>query len=704
MKPTMIRTLINASSIINQIVWFLLAALLFIVIETPAHSEPILIDFGNDLSYRGASVTSPDANGNHWNSVWSGTFYSNLLDISGNATPVGLGFTSVVGTDSYNGPAGPTDIFGPGDSVYNAAALGNLGAQNAVYDYYVSSKFQVQELDPLKTYDLTFFGSHKYNDDDITKYTLYTDDTFTTPLTSANLSVGSGATHNQSNVVTIHGVAPQSNNKLYVGFQGVNGGNGYLNALQIAEAAAPPPPPEPTSPKVYMHYMPWFDTPQSLGGNNGNSWGGHWNGFGATNPNNIDAQGKREIASKFYPKIGPYQSSDPDVLEYHMLLMKMAGVEGILIDWYGVQGTNGDITKLLNNSNAIVAKTDDFGMDFGVVLEDRFAANTAQVAANVAYLRDNYFNKPEYIRIGADNDPLLAVFGPITQQQPSDWTSILAQAGEDVELLTLWHEINDAGSNATGEYAWIFEDEARDDYLTRLEEFYENRAPTLGTVGGVAYPGFDAFGGFSFQIPHDNGQTLANTLALAKQYSSDLDFIQLATFNDFGEGTIFEPTVETGFAYLRQLQMFTGVPYGEAELQLVFDLYRARKEFSDDGTAQTLLDQASAHLLAFEIDDARTIIDSIYPPGDFDGDGDADGADFLLWQRQRGSTGFYPLNTLDADGNADGVVDDKDLLLWQQHLGAIPPLQNLGQNLAVPEPTSVAILIPLGLGILLRYF
>ena len=40
-------------------------------------------------------------------------------------------------------------------------------------------------------------------------------------------------------------------------------------------------------------------------------------------------------AAHYYPKIGPYASNDPDVLEYHFLLMKAAGVTGIILDWYG---------------------------------------------------------------------------------------------------------------------------------------------------------------------------------------------------------------------------------------------------------------------------------------------------------------------------------------------------------------------------------
>ena len=107
--------------------------------------------------------------------------------------------------------------------------------------------------------------------------------------------------------------------------------------------------------KVYMHYMPWFETPTTLGGSN---WGYHWK-FNNRNPNIVDTAGKRQIASHYYPMIGPYASRDADVIEYHMLLMKLSGVDGVLIDWYGVQGTNGDIGQLLTSSNAIVDRVDD---------------------------------------------------------------------------------------------------------------------------------------------------------------------------------------------------------------------------------------------------------------------------------------------------------------------------------------------------------
>ncbi len=440
------------------------------------------------------------------------------------------------------------------------------------------------------------------------------------------------------------------------------------------------------STKVFMHYMPWFETPATLGGTN---WGYHWK-FNNQNPNTVDETGKRQIASHYYPLIGPYASRDPDVIEYHLLLMKLSGVDGVLIDWYGVQGTNGDINNLLTSSNALVNKTDDFGMDFGVVLEDRFSANIGQAEANVAYLRDNYFNRPEYVRLGDDQNPLLGVFGPIKFQQPSNWTQILDQAGEEVDLLTLWYEGAEAGANASGEYAWIHEDAAQNNHLQHQRNFYLTRAQQLEIAGGVAYPGFDDFyveGGVGqvvpFDIPHDDGQTLDAMLALATTYASRIDFLQLATFNDYGEGTMFEPTVETGFEYLKKVQQFTGVEYYEEDLRLVYRLFLARKEYAGDAAIQAQLDLVSTSLTELRLDDAAAALAEAAPAGDFDGDGDVDAADYRVWQSNFGVR-TVSLGT-GADANFDGVVDASDYTIWRDGFQAAHPAE------VVPEPTAVTL-------------
>jgi subtilisin-like proprotein convertase family protein len=68
--------------------------------------------------------------------------------------------------------------------------------------------------------------------------------------------------------------------------------------------------------------------------------------------------------------------------------------------------------------------------------------------------------------------------------------------------------------------------------------------------------------------------------------------------------------------------------------------------------------------------------------GDFDGDGDVDGADFVAWQTH------FPLASgatlADGDADADGDVDGADFVVWQTNF-PFPPSMGITP---VPEPGS----------------
>ena len=70
---------------------------------------------------------------------------------------------------------------------------------------------------------------------------------------------------------------------------------------------------------------------------------------------------------------------------------------------------------------------------------------------------------------------------------------------------------------------------------------------------------------------------------------------------------------------------------------------------------------------------------------DYDADGDVDGADFLVWQRDLGST-----TAPAADGNHDGTVDAADLTLWRENFAAGAKAA-LDATVAVPEPASTLL-------------
>ena len=131
-----------------------------------------------------------------------------LVDVTNAATATQIAWDTPVATDSYNGPAGPTQPALPAFPHYydflpltdiDAAALGNMGGSlPAAFDFAASpglgshdingqltdnkARFQIQGLDPTKTYDLSFFGSHKYSNDTATVFTVYSESTYTTQL------------------------------------------------------------------------------------------------------------------------------------------------------------------------------------------------------------------------------------------------------------------------------------------------------------------------------------------------------------------------------------------------------------------------------------------------------------------------------------------------------------------------------------------
>lgn len=226
-----------------------LLGIAFVLGTVCAQAQTVLFDFGNDQSFRGLSVKNPDSLGHYWNSFRTGTFNQNLVDIHNQPTAIDFGFSTPVATDSYNGPAGPTDEasleFDVQFTDVDQTALGNLGgALEGPFDYVAGPsladnrvRFEIQQLDPTKKYNLTFFGSHKFSTDDTTVYTVFSDNTYTTPVGTASLDVqtpGVPNQHNRDQVATISNLSPQTSNIFYVQFVGANGNEGYLNDLQLS--------------------------------------------------------------------------------------------------------------------------------------------------------------------------------------------------------------------------------------------------------------------------------------------------------------------------------------------------------------------------------------------------------------------------------------------------------------------------------------
>ncbi|KAH0814702.1 hypothetical protein GEV33_008094 [Tenebrio molitor] len=326
---------------------------------------------------------------------------------------------------------------------------------------------------------------------------------------------------------------------------------------------------------VYVHMMPWFETKES----NSGQWGIHWT-MANRNPDNV-VDGKQDIASFYHPEIGAYASGDPDVVDWQLGAMKTAGIKGAFIDWPGTTEAF-DYPKNKENAEAIIDGTVRAGLQFAVVYEDNnlnlagVGDKIAQGTADMQYVQSNYFSKGNYVQL--DGAPLLLDFGPQALYD-DNWDQIFSPLDPKPTFLTLWNQNQQGGSFVKGEYAWVYSN-----YLDGLNNWYNFQEVPIKV--GVAYPGFNSFyeqggwpgPGFTIEFGTDTFQATFD-LALA-----NTDVIQICTWNDYGEGTIIEPTLEFGTQFLDIIQAATGTQYTHADFDEVTEIFLLRKQHANNAT------------------------------------------------------------------------------------------------------------------------
>lgn len=387
-----------------------------------------------------------------------------------------------------------------------------------------------------------------------------------------------------------------------------------------------------TSKRVFMHVMPWFEAKATQHGySRVNAFGQHWTMANCRAETNGLLN---RVCADDAPLIGPYSSSDPYVVEYHLLLLKYSGVDGVSLDWPGTTAL-WDFPDNKLNSEAYIQRLNDFGLNFLIVGEDRNYQNGVDNGryGNVVDGARNdlnclkaggscgnlYFGHPKYERL--NGVPVLATFGPITMQSGAQWSSAYTGAGlsaSSTHHIGLWYENGELGAFNDGSFAWIWQDQ--NSHLSHQQNYLNNH-PFGAIKMASVYPGYNPYygrggwptDGLSQPITANGTSTLGQLLDMA--LGSSANFIQLNTWNDFGEDTVLEPSVGDGFSMLETLQQKLGVPYGKSQLELIKRLFDERVKARKAGNASRLndLDQASAHLAALNVSAATSIINGTPP-------------------------------------------------------------------------------------------
>jgi hypothetical protein len=132
----------------------------------------------------------------------------------------------------------------------------------------------------------------------------------------------------------------------------------------------------------------------------------------------------------------------------------------------------------------------------------------------------------------------------------------------------------------------------------------------------VAYPRFEdiykeaGLSGFP-EIPDASGETFKKTLDIA--LAAKPAMVQVATWNDWGEGTQIEPSQEFGYRDLETLQTYRRkldpqFAFTADDLKLPYKLYELRRKYRGDSGGQSKLNRAAEDLFAGKTRRAEEIL------------------------------------------------------------------------------------------------
>ena len=255
---------------------------------------------------------------------------------------------------------------------------------------------------------------------------------------------------------------------------------------------------------VAIFYYPWYGTPARDG-----AWE-HWN------QNNHKPPG--DVYSRYYPAGGPYSSADPSVVDQQMAEIAAAGVDEVVISWWG-RGSQEDQRLPL-----VLAAARRHRLQAAIHLEPYPGRSPATIAQDLPYLaslgiRDVFVYHPRDFAA-------------------ADWATVRTGAPVSMRLFAGTELVGFAAAgHFDGFYTYDFVDYGGAKFIRLCAQAHAVHLLCGPSVG----PGYDGVraGESSLVSPRRNGATYDNLWAAA--IAAHPDIVTITSFNEWGEGTQIEP-------------------------------------------------------------------------------------------------------------------------------------------------------------------
>ncbi len=263
---------------------------------------------------------------------------------------------------------------------------------------------------------------------------------------------------------------------------------------------------------VAIFYYPWYGTPATDG-----AWQ-HWSQNSHLPPG--------DLYSRFYPAFGPYSSSDARVVAQQMTQIAAAGVDEVVVSWWG-RGSEEDARLPL-----VISSARRQGLLVGIHLEPYDGRSPTTVAQDLSYfaslgVRDVYVYHPSDFAV-------------------SDWASLRLQAAETLRLLAETDRVGfAAAAHFDGVYTYDFSTYGGGKFARFCAQAHAMHLVCAPSVG----PGYDGrrAGELAANRPRSRGATYDHLWSAA--LAAVPDIVSITSYNEWGEGTQIEPAqTKQGYA------------------------------------------------------------------------------------------------------------------------------------------------------------
>ncbi len=193
---------------------------------------------------------------------------------------------------------------------------------------------------------------------------------------------------------------------------------------------------EPPCDSVHIFYYAWYANPKF------DSQWEHWNHQFIPNWDKKDTrlmpQGqhnpdKKDIGANFYPQLGLYSSSDPDLIRNHMKLLRQSKVGVFVVSWYppGLSDPNAghEVDKLIP---LLLDIAQSEGMKLSLHIEPYKGRNALNLRKHLSYIYNAYFEHPAFYKAdlgGGKKRPLFYIYDSY-QTRVKDWQKLLSHDGD----------------------------------------------------------------------------------------------------------------------------------------------------------------------------------------------------------------------------------------------------------------------------------